>query len=95
MPLAYIAVRCDPCDTKRSMKAVSQSPQRNARFAKSVCNAAGPTAKIIFYFQPFIGINNKSCEPALAGRQVRGWEFVIFFLRFSNNLLTPAFKLGD
>lgn len=56
MPLAYIAVRCDPCDTKRSMEAVSQSPQRNARFAKSVCNAAGPTAKVIFYFQPLIGI---------------------------------------
>ena len=58
MPLAYIAVRCDPCDTKRSMKAVSQSPQRNARFAKSVCNAGGPAAKIIFYFQPLIGILN-------------------------------------
>ena len=38
------------------MKAVSQSPQRNARFAKSVCNAAGPTAKITFYLQPLIGI---------------------------------------
>ena len=41
-------------------------------------------------------INNHHnlCEPALVGRQVKGWELVIFFLRFSNNLLTPAFKLG-
>ena len=46
--LAYLAVLCDPCDTKASMKAVSQSPQRNARLNER----AGKVCKVCMECKP-------------------------------------------